>query len=57
MIECGADKFKHFVTKAYNFCLNNHLDLLFSPGYQSFDKFKNYEERGKLFSEYINEIN
>lgn len=41
---------------AYKFALENNLTLLFSPGYQSFDEFKNFEERGMKFNEYIQKL-
>jgi|GEM_PF-3073427 len=41
------------VKNAYEFALANNLTLLFSPGYQSFDRFKNFEERGAIFNSHF----
>ncbi|MGC8964434.1 MAG: UDP-N-acetylmuramoyl-L-alanine--D-glutamate ligase, partial [Brevinematia bacterium] len=30
--------------------------VLFSPGYASFDMFKNYEDRGNKFKEIVNSL-
>lgn len=42
--------------ESFAFACENNLTLLFSPGYQSFDKFKNFEERGGVFNEYIKKL-
>lgn len=38
---------------ALEFALENKLTVLFSPGYQSFNEFKNFNERGAAFNGYI----
>ncbi len=52
----SSDSFERIVERAYEFASLNKLTLLFSPGYQSFDKFKNFEERGAIFNEIIHKI-
>ena len=47
--EVIADIFNYLKTKD---SLSN-WQILFSPGCASFDQFKNYEDRGRLFDQYI----
>ena len=45
------------IQKAYKFALNekDEVNILFSPACSSFDQFKNFEERGKIFKNIIKE--
>lgn len=42
--------------KAINFSLDNKCIVLLSPGYQSLDQFKNFEDRGENFKHIVKEI-
>ena len=53
-LECISD-FEDCVTKAYNDSLPGDIIVL-SPACASFDKFKNYEERGEFFKLVVNRI-
>lgn len=50
--DCG-DSFEEAAQNSIAFCLENRVDLLFSPGHQSFDMFKNFENRGNVFNEIV----
>nr|MBU1328393.1 UDP-N-acetylmuramoyl-L-alanine--D-glutamate ligase [Candidatus Omnitrophota bacterium] len=50
-----ADSFSQAVSKGFKRAKKGGRVLL-SPGCSSFDMFKSYEERGKIFKELINEI-
>jgi len=45
--------FEEAVQVGLKFSIENRLTFLFSPGYQSFDKFQNFEHRGQIFNELI----
>lgn len=47
------DELESATKAAIQFAINSKLVLLFSPGYQSFDQFKNFEHRGAQFNEYV----
>jgi len=49
--ELIADIFNYLKTKD----AHSHWQILFSPGCASFGQFKNYEDRGRLFNQYISE--
>ena len=50
---CGS--LEEAVTQAYAVSQRGET-VLFSPGAASFDQFRNYEERGKAFIEYVNQL-
>ncbi len=50
-----ADSFSQAVSKGFKSAKKGGRVLL-SPGCSSFDMFKSYEERGKIFKELVNEI-
>ena len=53
IIKCGS--LKEAVEKAYN-CANAGDIITLSPASASFDMFKNFEERGKQFKEFVNAL-
>jgi len=53
IIKC--DTLKEAVEKAYN-CAKSGDIITLSPASASFDMFKNFEERGKQFKEYVNAL-
>jgi UDP-N-acetylmuramoylalanine--D-glutamate ligase len=55
-IECiVVDTLEEATNIAYKNSINGDIILL-SPACASWDQFKDYEERGRLFKEYINNL-
>lgn len=48
-----SNNFEYVVEEAFNYAADNNLGILFSPGEQSFEFFKNFESRGEIFSNLI----
>ena len=46
---------KYLLMKDYKKLVNKKkiYNILFSPGAASFDQFKNFEQRGKIFKKYV----
>jgi len=47
-----CDDLKDAVTSAIRFA-TFPMDILFSPGFSSFDQYQNYQERGKHFEDIV----
>lgn len=65
LIEVGYDKEKMFLLRELRVCLEDIKErfskeekrvVLFSPATSSYDQFKNFEHRGKVFKELVREI-
>jgi UDP-N-acetylmuramoylalanine--D-glutamate ligase len=50
------DSLKEAVESAYKNAVSGDY-VLFSPGYKSFDMFDNFEQRGRVFKEIVNNLN
>ncbi|WP_342261987.1 Mur ligase family protein [Alphaproteobacteria bacterium endosymbiont of Tiliacea citrago] len=48
-----SNDFEQVVKEAFRYSKEKDLGLLFSPGFQSFEFFKNFEKRGEVFDEII----
>ena len=47
------ENFEEAILKSIEYSLNEK-SILFSPGFKSFDEFKNFEERGNMFKKIVN---
>ena len=48
-----SNDLKFLVKEAIIYAKAHHCQILFSPGVESFEFFKNFEERGELFNQYV----
>jgi UDP-N-acetylmuramoylalanine--D-glutamate ligase len=51
----SSKEMRSIVETAQSFAENN-ASIIFSPGFASFDMFKNFEERGKIFNKAVEEL-
>ena len=49
------DLLRYILIKDFKKLLNKkkNFNILFSPGAASFDQYKNFEQRGKIFKKYV----